>query len=199
MATSHTSIDEKALENRARFGFPPAVRKHFAYLIDLGFTVVHTEPTYMRFESDQIAVNLYHGRKSCELGAEIGLLGGPEYPFMALIRLTDPDLADRYKNTVALTRDSVGKGVQKLSETFKEHAWGALRGDLTVFARLDEQRKEMAHERATRMKVKRVRPGASEAFRVKNFERAVQLYESIESELTDAELKKLEYARKQIA
>jgi hypothetical protein len=197
MATNHSSIDQRALENRARFGFPPAVRRHFAYLTDLGFRIVHTEPTYMRFESDQIVVNLYHGRKSCELGAEIGLLGGTEYPFVALIRLTDPDLADSYKNTVALSRENVFKGVQRLGEIFKNHAWGALRGDSTVFARLDEQRRELAHKKARSMKVNHVRPGAAEAFRVKNYERAVQLYESIEGELTDAELKKLEYARKQ--
>lgn len=200
MATSKTSIDQKAMENRAKFGFSLAVRRHFAYLTDLGFKCVHTEPTLLRYESDQIAVNVYHGRKSCELGVEIGLLvegDGKEYPLASLIRLSDPEEADMYRSVVALTRESVLKGVARISEAFKKHGWGALRGDRAVFAKLVEQRREIAHSRATDMKVNHVRPRAAEAFRTKDFGLAIQLFQSIRDELSEAELKKLEYARKQ--
>src|SRR6266545_442730 len=57
------------------FGFVSEVRTAFNFLLtDYGFSCVKIEPTFLRYESPLIFINIYHGRKSSELGVEIGQL-----------------------------------------------------------------------------------------------------------------------------
>jgi len=46
--------------------------KCFDFLLRLGFAVVRREETLVRFESDTVFVNVYHGRSSYQVGLELG-------------------------------------------------------------------------------------------------------------------------------
>jgi hypothetical protein len=192
----HTSID------RSKLRFAEEVQVAFDFLTtDHNFRCVSVEPTFVRYESDRVFINIYHGRSSYELGTEIGLLNaaegtGQSYPLSALIDLVDSEEGNRYRNFIATTPDLVKVGVKKLSETFKKYAEDILRGNPAVFAKLKKQSDQWRKSFAREVLASHVRPKAEEAFRSKNYKEATQLYESILSELTPAELKKLEYARK---
>ena len=103
---------EKTLSKaREQFGFPEAVLASFRFLVeDFGFSVVEHEPTYVRFESREVFVNLYHGRGSYELGVEIGerLKGDntPERSFTLreIIGMTDAKRAASFHLYQAMTR-----------------------------------------------------------------------------------------------
>jgi hypothetical protein len=182
--------------------FVEEVEVAFGFLTtEYGFRHVKVEPTFVRYESDSVFVNIYHGRSSHELGAEVGLLDTVQeydqgYPLSALIRLVDKDEWDRYRTFTATTPELVKTGVKKVSETFQKYAVDALRGDPTIFSKLKIQREQMTESYAREVLAGHVKPKAEDAFRNKNYKEAAELYESIRTELSPAELKKLEYAKK---
>ena len=65
---------------RIQLGFTSEVLSMFHFLIqDYGFKCVETDVTFVRYESESIFVNIYHGRRSYELGVEIGKLEKDEF------------------------------------------------------------------------------------------------------------------------
>lgn len=190
----------QTLMDRARFAFCDAVQRTFGFLTEHHFQCVRTEPTFVRYESDRVFVNVYHGRSSYELGVEVGLLDFDKtergYSLSALIGLIDPQEAANYRNFVATTSELVEVGVKTLSEKFKAYAWDTLRGDPIVFAKLEQQREQLSKSFAMEVLARQVRPKAEAAFRNKSYAEAARLYESIRGQLSPAELKKLEYAQK---
>src|ERR671917_546664 len=58
---------------REKLDFAEEVQSAFTFLVtDYGFRLVRTEPTFVRYESPDVCVNIYHGRASFEIGVEIG-------------------------------------------------------------------------------------------------------------------------------
>jgi len=192
---SQTSID------RATLAFAEAVCSEFGFLPRHQFRCVRTEPTLVRYESDKIFVNIYHGRSSYELGIEVGPLeSGVEldmgYSLSALIRLVAPEEAAAYRSFVATTPKNVQIGVKLLSEKFKGYGWDLLCGDPDIFTKLKTQRAQLSETFAMEVLARQVRPKAEAAFRSKDYGEAIRLYDSIRNQLTPVELKKLDYAQK---
>jgi hypothetical protein len=190
---------------RSCLHFPEEVRFHFNYLVDRhDFCCVVVKSTFVRYESNNIFINIYHGRSSYEIGLEIGQLGSsgkPEEAFNIswLIKLVDPQRAADYKLYVAKTTDLVRKGVFQLCELFKKYAGKAIFADESTFTLLAKQTGDWKKSYAKEVLASQVRPKANAAFSNRNYGDAVCLYESIFSELTPAELKKLEFAQKQLS
>ena len=60
---------------RMQLGFSLEVLSAFQFLTqDYGFKCVKNDVTFVRYESESTFVNIYHGRRSYELGVEIGKL-----------------------------------------------------------------------------------------------------------------------------
>src|SRR6266508_1197859 len=58
---------------RESLGFAPAATQAFSFLVErLGFRLAKQEPTFVRYESKSVFVNIYHGRSSYEIGVEVG-------------------------------------------------------------------------------------------------------------------------------
>ncbi len=187
------------ITQREQFNFIEAVRPQFSWLSTYGFHCVREESTFVRYESNTSFLNIYHGRSSYEVDAEYGELSDSQsYPVYALIRLSDPKEAENYRSYTAITPDAVMAGVKKLSTILKKYAESFLNDAPNIFGKLAKQQKECAKELALEVLSKQVRPKAEEAFRNKNYVEAAKLYESIESELSTSECKKLEYARKHL-
>jgi len=189
--------------DRSSIHFPEEVQANFNYLVAKhDFHCVAVEATFVRYESDCIFINIYHGSSSYEIGLEIGRLISvgkiieEAYNISWLIKLVNPEKAADYQLFVATTPDLVKKGVFQLCELFKQYAGKALLADESIFALLAKQREEWKESYAKEVLAGQVRPKANEAFYNKNYGEAVCLYESIRSELTPTELKKLEFAQK---
>lgn len=192
---------EQDFTNRAVLGFAKVVAGAFQFLLGYGFRLQSSEATLVRYASERVFVNVYHGRSSYEIGVEIGCISrersdGAGYSMSELIRLKNQQEAERFRNFMATTPDEVKIGVQKLAEQLLRNGDRALRGDELVFEALQQQRQEWASTFAADVAYRQVSPKAAEAFRRQEYRKAAELYESIEGKLTPAELKKLEYARK---
>src|SRR5215467_14672952 len=99
-------------EGRANLGFPAAVMSAFAFLTkDFSFRCVKRDVTFVRFESDAVFVNIYHGRASYELNVEIGesVIGKqlPESPFTIgeILHTVIPTEALNYRPYQVTTRE----------------------------------------------------------------------------------------------
>jgi tetratricopeptide (TPR) repeat protein len=177
------------------FNFAEAVTEKFIFLEDLGFSQVEALPTIVQYRKDGIQVNIYHGRKSCELGFEIVRLG-ERYSIPELIRITNPEAAARYRNATATKQNSLTSGLARLEELVRRYGNRALRGDPEFFVALDNQRRAWAQAYALEVLERQLRPKADEAFRLGNYREAAEIYERILPHLSPAELRKLSVAKK---
>jgi hypothetical protein len=57
----------------SRLGFAEAVLANFEFLRSYELRRVENDSTFVRFESEAVFVNVYHGRASFEIGVEVGL------------------------------------------------------------------------------------------------------------------------------
>jgi hypothetical protein len=186
---------------REPLGFSKVVQEEFLFLVkDYYFKCTVAETTYVRFESDRVFINIYHGRSSFEIGLEIGLLDRDEpYSLSELIHLGDSKEGNSYRNFMAGTPELVRRGITLLREKFEKYGIKALSGAAEFFSKLHHQGKQLEASFSNQMKVRHTRPKADEAFHQKNYKEVVRLYESMLNALTPAELKKLEYSRRHAA
>ena len=173
--------------------FVEKARTAFAFLADEGFMEAEALPTLVRFRKDDIEVDVYHGRKSYEIGGGISI-SGTRYSMSEVMRVGDPDVAKNYRNTVATTPETVTGGLEELSGLLQRYGTAALRGDSHFFLVLGEQRKQWANEYALDVLVDQLRPQAEDAFRRGDYSKAAELYSRIRERLSPAEIKKLALA-----
>jgi hypothetical protein len=66
------SSRDRLHQGRGHLGFPQAVRDAFRFLQTFGFKEVGADDTIVRYATERVFLNIYHGRSSYELGIEIG-------------------------------------------------------------------------------------------------------------------------------
>jgi hypothetical protein len=189
--------------DRVQLGFAEAVLSAFDFLTrEYDFHLVRAEPTFVRYESPNVFVNIYHGRASYELGVEIGqlisALSQEDQPFSIgeIIDLMGAREETGYTFLQASTAARVSEYVPKLADFVKKSAAPALEGDTDIFRQLAEKRSEKSDELLKEWHLSDVREKADIAWQEKNYAKLADLYESIREELTPAEAKKLDYAKK---
>jgi hypothetical protein len=187
------------------FGFVSEVRSAFNYLLtDYGFSCVRIEPTFLRYESPLVFINIYHGRKSSELGVEIGqlhnLLGEREnfYTIGEVMDLMGVREKLRFTFFQASTRERVRNLIPKLAEYVREYARPILEGDTNIFQSLQELRSKKSEEFMRNMFLSHIREESEKAWRKKDYAKLVELYNSMKGDLTTLELKRLEYVHKRL-
>jgi hypothetical protein len=189
--------------NRASLGFVDAVISAFNFLVeDFSFTRVRQDITFVRFESNSVFVNVYHGRVSFELNVEIGELaigeGHPEVPFTIgeILHFVSPKEATNYHPYQVHTADSVKKFVAELAKLVKEYAIPALIADHDFFQRVSDVQAKRSNAYLKGLHLNRTRTQVETAWHQKNYPRVIELYDSMLEDLTPAEAKRLAYAKK---
>jgi hypothetical protein len=180
-------------------GFVAAVREAFDFVREFGLKELSAEKTIVRYASDRVFLNVFHGRSSYELGIEVGKLPAGDmdgYSIVSLIRTKDSERADSYRVWTAVTPEVVRDGLTLLAKDLKEYGERALKGDDEFYALLERRRRISAAEYAAEVKYSVRLPQANEAFRLHDYKKAAELYEGIRESLSPAELKKLEYAKR---
>jgi len=189
--------------NREYLNFKNVVLEAFEFLLnDFNFQCVKINTTLIRYESDRMFLQIYHGRNSFELGLEIGFLEKikDEEQKYSLAELTE--IMGLFKNpgnyipwTVS-TPELVKKYVTKLAELAKNNLQDALRGEPSILIRLSEIQTRNHNDFMAEMKLSRIIPQADECFRKKNYKNVIELLLPIRNELSPVFLKKLNYAIK---
>src|SRR5690242_2807854 len=188
---------------RANLRFSEAVRLAFRFLIeDFFFSLIKEDVTYVRYESQTVFVNVYHGRASYELNVEIGerVIGErrPENPFTIgeILQVINPQQYADYRPYQATTSESVEKFVYELAHLVRKYAKPALLGEQEFFQQVHERRHQNSNKLLLTWELNRVRRDVEIAWREKNYRRVVEIYNPLKEHLTPAEAKKLEYAKK---
>ena len=182
-------------DERARLDFENIVRKQFSFLAEFGFSEVEAGPSLVRYCKGRLGLDVYHGRRSYEIGVE--LLRGRECFSVGLaVGVVDPDAYRKYRLPAATTKSALVVSVEKQACIVRRYAEPALRGNRRFFRQLRDLGEENARQLAIDSLVFQVRPKAAEAFRERRFADAVGLYERIGDHLTVAERAKLKAARR---
>lgn len=165
------------------------------------FICVRTEITFIRYESQNVFVHIFHGRGSYEIGVEIGLLAicpSDEVYFTLadiLHALGIPELPGYF----AVDREQVQRRVRQVAELIREHMQLILHGDPSIFEHLRQSRAEWSDNYSKQIALRQVRENADRAWRARDYDQMITLYGSINmSELTRSEARKLDYARKKL-
>lgn len=174
--------------------FPGAVMARFHLLTDLGFNVVETLPTLVRYRWDELEVRVYQGRLSSEIGLEI-VRRGVSYGLEQLIHFSSESDAAAHRYHAARTPEALDKALNELEANFRRFGLAALDAGDDFFARLDLHAQSRAEDYALDVLASQIRPRAEQAFRASDYATASQLYDQIERRLTPAEKAKLVIAR----
>ncbi len=188
------------IPSREALEFASAVRASFGWLAEYGFVEVEANATLVRYESASLRVVVYHGRSSYQVGVEVGRRDSEDrYSLSELMRMADPERAERSRPPVVYTAPTVATAVAEEGRNLRDCGEAVLSGQSSPWSELQAQRKAWSEEFAREVLVEQVRPAAAEAFRQRRYEVAVRELERIEDELSRSEQLKLDYARKRVA
>jgi len=192
-------------QNRDKLEFKEEVLNNFDFLItEYRFNCVKTEVTRVRYESPKVFINIYHGHASYELGFEIGLRHSsvhqnePKFTLSEIIELAGALDETNYTYYQVSTQKGIKEFVPKIAELVKQFAKSALLGDILTFEKLELIQKQRSDKYLSKMEINRIRPKAEEAWHNKRYKEFIELYEPVKDDISPAEVKKLEYARRHI-
>lgn len=177
-------------QERVTLNFEKVAKEKFAFLCDLGFAIIESLPTIVRYQKGGVQVDVYHGRRSYEIGLGVTWLG-TRYELPVFIAVVDPQAAEKFHMPMASTREGVIQSLTRLSELVKCYCGQALQGDAEFFAEIATKHKSLVEKYWLEMQARQLRPQAHEAFRLGNYREAAELYKQIRPLLTPAEIKKL--------
>lgn len=189
--------------DRSALGFAGAVTDAFGFLVeDFGFKVVGTDATLVRYESDRMLLNVYHGRRSYEIGVEVGHLHERDAYHYRLPEVLGAILGESGQQNAyyfqSSSRDGVRSCVEAAARLVKENYGPLLRGDPIALKRVQVFSSRRNEEYTREVVQQPIRESADRAWRAKDFAMVVQCYGSIRKDLTPTERRRLEYAEKQL-
>jgi len=169
--------------------FPMLARSAFSFLYELGFVEMASSSSLLLLRKNEIDVDIYHGRRSCELGAGVSNKGA-RFSISEITAVVDPAAAEKYSVRSGRTRNEVENGLNELGDLLRLHGDRALSGDHEFFSLLERQRVHWAENFEGDVLARQIRPKAEEAFRLGDYSKAAELYGRIKNRLSAMEEKK---------
>jgi hypothetical protein len=187
--------------NRNGLGFEEAVRQSFRFVDDYGLLLVESGPTFVRYESKDVFLNVYHGRASYEMGVEIGRLSKQAeklnlYDVLNAKNALIKEGLSGHTTFQASSREHVLMLVPKLSSLVKEYADLLLQADDEEYRTVLEQESRRAAEETRAFQLNQVRRSAEQAWHDKQYDRLIDLYGPWRKHLTESETMKLSYSER---
>ena len=197
-------FSNEAGKDRWQLGFKEAVLSSFGFLRTYGLRPVEEDVTFVRYESDSVFVNIYHGRGSFEIGVEIGRLDRTEkYRLDYIIswageQAWDAEGFGRGTMFQVSSREGVQNMVPKVAELVKRYGDPFLLGRPAFYASLEKanERASVSYEHEQMLTL--IRREAETAWTAKNFGRVAELLQPVRADLTEVESKRLAYAEKHV-
>jgi hypothetical protein len=189
--------------DRRQLGFSEAVKSSFAFVKRYGLKIVQEEVTLVRYQSDQVILNVYHGRGSYELGVEFQRAGfpGPKFGLYDVLKWaasTGKIGQIPTEGYQASSQESVQKLVVRMAELVKQYAVPLLQGDATAYLTVQDQQSQDAAEYTREAHLRGIRKQAEAAWQDKDYETLFGLYSGIQRDLTPSEFMRLQYAEKRM-
>ena len=168
-----------------------------------GLKLVQEEVTLVRYQSEKVTLNVYHGRGSYELGTEFERVEFPGKKFSLYDMLKWAKGAGKIEEIPtggyqASSRENVQRLVAQLAELVNKYAEPLLQGDAETYQTLQEQQSHDAAEYTKEVRLRAVRKQAETAWLNKDYEILLSLYRDMQGDLTPSEFMRFQYAEKQL-
>lgn len=196
-------LSKEPSPEREKLGFKDAVLSSFKFLGEHGLRPVEEKMTFVRYESSEVFVNIYHGRASFELGVEVGRLAEPDekVTLYDIVAEAGADKAEGFGQHVVFqvsSREGVQEFVPKLAHLVQKYGTPFLKADASAYSAVHEARSRGAVEYEKQVNLRDVRKKVEAAWHAKDYTQVVELYGPVRKELTEVEAKKLAYAEQQV-
>jgi len=186
--------------NRVSLEFNIRAKFAFQFLIDkYGFKLIQEEATFLRYESEWVFINIYHGRLSYEIGFECGLKSKGEDSRYRLPTILRGLLGEAYSKEAVLQaseKEAILRCIVKMAELVSKHCGSLLNAEELAFAQVEKASVEESQEITEKYTIDPVKRQAEQAWRKKDYDKVKSLYRSIINKLSPIEIKRLEYASK---
>lgn len=185
---------------RQALGFETGAVDRFSFLeSDYGFRCISRSSTYVRFESDAVFVNVYHGRSSYELGVEVGRLSED-----ANARLRLPTIIAALANGAeepksffqASEKNAIQNCLMKLGSLVESYCGNLLNGDEDTFKRVQIVAEQISEKLTEHYAHAPLRHKADTLWREKKYVDALRIYEQFSKSLTPAEQRRVAFAKR---
>ncbi|MBL4907259.1 MAG: hypothetical protein JKX94_07400 [Sneathiella sp.] len=186
------------------------VKSSFAFLVEgYGFEISNIERignSYiaLKYLSNKVFVNLYYSSPRFELDFYIGRVGIEDKPdkdgFTSndLLFLSDDARWIDYKLYSAHSYENLRKCLPMLAELLKVCGANCLKGESSVYEKALFEKKRNINQWGKEQELKQAKKAASEAWKNKDYNRFIEVFEPVANELSASEKKKLNYARKHL-
>jgi hypothetical protein len=167
---------------------------HLTQLKQVGFVKT------ISFESLIVYVSLFYGPPAYEVEMSFGRIGIDDAPEAYSFESGDLVLLSSCTNWVwnsANPNHLIGL-ISEFSRLLRECGVACLKGDQAVFEEMKARRDSAVKVWHQQERQNSVRKEAESAWSRKDYEATARLYETINSQLTETEIKKLDYAKKQL-
>jgi hypothetical protein len=196
-------LNKEPSPERAKLGFKDAVLSSFKFLSGFGLRPVEEKTTFVRYESPEVFVNIYHGRASFELGVEVGKLTEPNekvtlYDMVAWAGAEKTEGFGQHVVFQVSSREGVKEFVPKVARLLEKYGTPFMKAEGNAYHGVQEIRSHAAVEYERQVNFKGLRVKAEAAWHAKDYAQVVELYSPVREELTEVEAKKLAYAGQQV-
>lgn len=191
-------------KDRSQLGFEDAVRSSFIFLRAYGLNPVEENATFVRYESDAVFINVYHGRGSFEIGVEIGRLDRPEKYGLGYIvawagrQQWEAEGFGRGTMFQVSTSEGVQNIIPRVAQLVERYGDPFLSGHREFYDELQRVNDHASVEFERNQMLSRIRKEADTAWAAKDFPRVADLFQPIRADLTAIERKRLAYAERLI-
>jgi hypothetical protein len=181
--------------------FAEATKEAFSFLEGAGFRLTESDPVRVRYESRRAFVTIDWERPSGELNVFLGLhpRKGEEseaFSLSDLLSMQNVDVPERKMPFQVAEEGKLKPFIDKLADDTRSHAQPALTGDRIFFRRLSAYRHAQAQAFVRDLSLRNIRTEVEKAWRERELDTVIDLYSSIEDQLTASERAKLAYAKR---
>ena len=185
------------------FQFETLVKESFKFLEQKhGFICVESASSLVKFESADVFVDIDFDSSvsyevSCSVGRLDGFMGSNELPFDLGEIMRSHGIApkDAHSAFQVTTNESLGKFLKVLAGQLNKLGQKVLAGDPQEFQQLAKQRDEECARYALDSKMRQIRSALEVAWTNKEYGKVLDLLDPVAEHLSEAERKKLHYAK----
>jgi hypothetical protein len=188
--------------DRARLGFAAVASHEFGFLLGMGFRLVDLSDTLARYETDRRFVRVFHGRRSYELGVEVGrwvdIDGAAReqaFPLRDVVALTQDPHTIGFGGTSATSAVSVRRFLGRLAAWTREYALPLLDDGDGLFDQMSVRNAAQEDVAQGALRASRLRARADEAWSRRDLATVALAYAEIAAELPTFPLRTSELAR----
>jgi len=178
------------------FNFRKLAKSYFSFLVkNYGYRIIFDKDLEVRFEKNNVLLSIFYDSYTHEIGLTIvnQLKPNDKYPLSTLLKFIDHNEQLIFQASNDEVADRCLKGISLL---VKSNLSGLLLGDQDSFIQLEKFYLRDNNTTTRKYTIDPIKENALSAWQKKDYVTVVRLYDSIYSDLSSVEKKRLAYSKK---